>query len=108
MSILGVIVRTRPGDLAGVRQELSTRPGVDLAADPGDGRIVIVIEDTATTAAAALLGEIATWPAVLNTSLVYEYSGPDAPDAAAELTSYTDWREGLKKLAATQTPAGAS
>lgn len=108
MSILGVIVRTRPGDLAAVRQELSTRPGVDIAADPGDGRVVIVIEDTATTVAAALLGEIATWKTVLNTSLVYEYSGPDAPDAAAELTGYTDWREGLKKLAATQTANGRS
>ena len=95
MSILGVIVRTRPGDLAAVRQELSTRPGVDIAADPDDGRLVIVIEDTATTVAAALLGEIATWKTVLNTSLVYEYSGPDAPAPDAPMQAYADWRNSL-------------
>jgi periplasmic nitrate reductase NapD len=94
MSILGVIVRTRPGDLAAVRQELSTRPGVDIAADPGDGRVVIVIEDTATTVAAALLGEIATWKTVLNTSLVYEYSGPDSPPPDG-VEGFIDWRRNL-------------
>jgi nitrate reductase NapAB chaperone NapD len=60
----------------------------DPAAAP-DGRLVIVIEDSAGSSAAATLGAIALWPEVLNTSLVYEYSGPDspAPDGVAEASA---------------------
>jgi hypothetical protein len=62
----------------------------DPAAAP-DGRVVIVIEDSAGSTAAATLGAIALWPEVLNTSLVYEYSGPDSPPP--------DDVEGLPRLA---------
>lgn len=80
MSILGVIVRTRLEDLPEVEAALRALPGVEVAerADDADGRLVIVIEDTAGQAAATLMAEIALWPRVLGTSLVYEYSGPDA------------------------------
>ncbi len=39
-----------------------------------DGRSMVSLEGPAAT-----LASIALWPEVLNTSLVYEYSGPDAP-----------------------------
>ena len=44
--------------------------------------------------AAAIMGAIALWPEVMNTSLVWEYSGPEspAPDAVA---GYADWRQSL-------------
>jgi hypothetical protein len=32
---------------------------------------------------------------VLNTSLVYEYSGPDVPATAAGVSDYRDWRGSL-------------
>ncbi|MEK8049260.1 chaperone NapD [Ideonella sp. DXS22W] len=97
MSILGVIVRTRPEDLAATEQALRALPGTDIAAPAGeaDGRLVVVIEDTPARTAAAVMAEIALWPRVLNTSLVYEYSGPDVPHTAVELTGYTDWRNSL-------------
>jgi nitrate reductase NapD len=95
MPILGVIVRTRPGDTVAVRERLAQQAGVDVALDPQDGRLVLVIEDSAGSSAAAVLGEITTWPAVLNTSLVYEYSGPDAPSRPDEVTHYRAWRDGL-------------
>lgn len=98
MPILGAIVRTHPQATAQVRDRLGSRPGVDVAADPGDGRLILVIEDSAERSAAAVLGEISTWSDVLNTSLVYEYSGPDAPAAATEVSAYTDWRDGLATL----------
>ena len=81
MSILGVVVRTHPANVGEIEQALRLLPGVDLAerADAADGRLVLVIEDSAERAAAAVMAEIALWPKVLNTSLVYEYSGPDAP-----------------------------
>ena len=41
------------------------------------------------------MAEIALWPQVLNTSLVYEYSGPDAPAPDAPMQAYADWRNSL-------------
>jgi len=97
MSILGVIVRPRPDAVQQTEAQLREQPGVELAprADAADPRLVIVIEDVPGGAsAAATLGAIALWPQVLNTSLVYEYSGPDSPppDAVAEFRS---WRGSL-------------
>lgn len=102
MSILGVIVRSHPEAAAGVEARLRQLPGVDVAevAAATDGRVVIVIEDSAGQSAAATLGAIALWPEVLNTSLVYEYSGPDSP-APDTLSDYRDWRGSLA-------PEGAS
>lgn len=96
MTILGVIVRTLPSALAGVDQRLRSLPGVELADSSAapDGRLVLVIEDSATTTAAATLGAIATWPDVLNTALVYEYSGPDSP-APDDVEGFRDWRRSL-------------
>jgi nitrate reductase NapAB chaperone NapD len=96
MSILGVIVRSHPHAIAGIGDRLRQLPGVDVAelATAADGRLVIVIEDTADAAAAATLGAIALWPEVLNTSLVYEYSGPDSP-APDTVADYRDWRGSL-------------
>ena len=96
MSILGVIVRSHPEASAAIAARLRQLPGVDVAdlAAAADGRLVIVIEDTARTTAAATLGAITLWPEVLNTSLVYEYSGPDSP-APDDVHDYRDWRRGL-------------
>ena len=101
MSILGVLVRTRPEHLPTVEQRLRDLPGTDIAqrADAADGRIVVVIEDTDERPAAASMAEIAGWPQVLNAALVYEYSGPDAPSSAAKVEQYTDWRSSLADLA---------
>lgn len=99
MSILGVVVRTQPAHIDGLRQSLRDCPGADIAIDPGDGRLILVLEDTAGQTAAAALGLISSWPTVLNTSLVYEYSGPDAPDAGQAVSDYTDWRAGLARMA---------
>jgi periplasmic nitrate reductase NapD len=96
MSILGVIVRSRPEAVASIEARLRACPGVDVAdlAAAADGRLVIVIEDTDRSTAAATLGAIALWPDVLNTALVYEYSGPDSP-APDDTVDYRDWRRGL-------------
>lgn len=92
MSILGVIVRTRPEHRTDVERRLAAMPGVDVAA-AADGRCVLAIEDHAEGSAAAALARITTWPQVLNTSLVFEYSGPDAPAAEPALSSFQAWRD---------------
>lgn len=99
MSILGVVVRCRPADAEGVQQRLQALSGVDVVAAPGDGRCVVVIEDSADDSAAATMAAIALWTEVLNTALVYEYSGPDAPGGSAEGAGYTQWRDSLRDWA---------
>jgi nitrate reductase NapD len=101
MTILGVVVRTKPGDVAATESRLRDLPGVDLAQRAGaaDGRMVLVIEDAAETSAAATLAGIAMWPQVLSTSLVYEYSGPDSPSPEARVEDYRAWRSSLADLA---------
>lgn len=104
MSILGAVVRVRPEHLATVVPRLSTLPGADLALNPGDGRLVLVLEDAQVDdvihGAAATLAAIAMWPEVLNTSLVYEYSGPDAPPlGSGAVEDYRAWRGSLKDWA---------
>ena len=100
MSVLGAVVRTKPSSVVALSQRLSTLRGVDLALNPGDGRMVVVIEDVPgpvgpdePASAAEALTHIARWPEVLSTSLVYEYSGPDAPaPAASEHGDFRSWR----------------
>lgn len=104
MSILGAVVRVRPEHLAELVPRIQALPGTDLALNPGDGRLVLVLEDAVqggvAHAAAATLAAVATWPEVLNTSLVYEYSGPDAPPVGnSGVREYVDWRSNLKDWA---------
>ena len=98
MSILGVIVRARVDDEAALRERLAQLAGVDVALDPGDGRLILVIEDAPGRAAAASLAEISQWPIVINTSLVYEHSGADVSDSQPGVADYADWRNSLTSL----------
>lgn len=101
LSILGVVVRTHAANANELATRLAREPGTEVAANQGDGRLVIVLEDTAASygpdaapdSAAARLARIALLPDVLSTSLVYEYSGPDAPAPDAQTTNdFHDWR----------------
>ena len=59
MSILGTVVRVRPEHLTEVVADLSLQAGMDIALNPGDGRLVVIIEDTATTTAAQAMAAMA-------------------------------------------------
>src|SRR5574343_964647 len=105
MSILGPVIRTHPRDVSAVADRLSALPGLDLALNPGDGRLVAVVEDAqdaqGPVAAAATLAAIAQWPEVMSTSLVDEYSGSEAPaSAGAEGTDFKAWRQSLAERSA--------
>lgn len=99
MSILGVVLRAALPHRGAVNARLHGLPGVDVVSDAGDGRWVLVIEDApdSEASAAATLGAMALWPELLGTSLVYEYSGPDAPAPGDGPTSYRAWRDGLAR-----------
>ena len=96
MSILGVVLRTRPEHALPLLQRLAQQPGVEVTHNPGDGRLVLVIEDAAERSAAATLGALALWPEVLSSSLVYEYSGDDAPPPPSHWQP--GWRTALHEL----------
>jgi nitrate reductase NapD len=108
VSILGAIVRVHPRDRPDVARRLREMPGVELALDPGDGRLVLVIEDIEIDRviheAATALQHIAHWPAVLSTSLVYEYSGPDIAAAPVAVEDYSAWRGALSSAPAPLRP----
>ena len=100
MSILGVVVRARPEHRELVSTQLARQPGLDLTVDAQDGRFVVVIEDTDTVPAAQTMAAIAQLPNVLNTSLVYEYSGPDVGQASVTPDNdfhYQAWRGSLSQ-----------
>ncbi|PND37569.1 hypothetical protein C1O66_08555 [Paucibacter aquatile] len=98
MSVLGVVLRMRPEHVSDVSARLATLPGVELTHNPDDGRLVLVMEDCEQISAAAQLGAIALWPDVLGTSLVFEYSGPDAPAPAGHEEPAQGWRTRLSEL----------
>jgi nitrate reductase NapAB chaperone NapD len=91
MTILGVIVRCQAAQAAQTQQLVAAMPGLDIAATE-QGRFVAVIEDSADASAAETLARIALLPQVLNTSLVYEYCGPDSPAPEGDSASFEGWR----------------
>lgn len=114
MSILGAVLRTHPSKLDPVLSRLRALPGVDVSLNPGDGRLVLVLEDVQGSegqlvSAAAALADMAMWPDVLSTSLVYEYSGPDAPAIGErDMSDYRLWRSRPGAHASPSAPAGAT
>ncbi len=101
MSILGCVLRIKVDKLPHVMALLTSTEGVDVAMNPGDGRLVLVLEDTQTTGAAQTFAAISLFPEVLSASLVYEYSGPDVVniDADDDNTRYQSWRTTMAQMA---------
>jgi nitrate reductase NapAB chaperone NapD len=103
MNVLGVIARARASDVDTVAAGLAALAGVDVALRSPDGRLILVIEDSAASTAAAAMAQVALHPLVLNTSLVYEYTGAGAPDDG--LDGYNAWRKSTHELARSAPPA---
>ena len=72
-NICGVFIQTRPENLAGVEQALSSTPGVDVFQAEKDGRLVVVIEDTPDKYASETLTDLRSVNGVLSASLVYHH-----------------------------------
>ena len=101
MSVLGCVFRVKPENVHSVCIELQNTEGVEVGLNPGDGRIVLVIEDTPRTSAAQTFAAISLLDDVVGASLVYEYSGPDIDGFADthEETRYQSWRTTMAELA---------
>lgn len=74
MDIAGVVVHTRPADLAAVQVALAAMAGVEIHAIDQSGRLVVTVEGDGyrqTSDAVLCLHQVR---GVLNASLVYQHS----------------------------------
>ena len=109
MSVLGIVVRTLPAQRAKVAARLAALPGCEMGPDPGDGRMVIVLESTEDTPAAVSMDTIARWPEVQSISLVYEHSDPDEDSGNQPYAlDYRSWRSNVGAFARQQAAEAAS
>jgi periplasmic nitrate reductase NapD len=102
MSILGCVFRVKTDKLPQILDVLHTTGGVDVALNPGDGRLVLIVEDSYNTSASQTFAAISLLPDVLSASLVYEYSGPDVISLQTESvdkTRYQSWRTTMAQMA---------
>lgn len=74
MEVSSMILRTRPERLGDVRGELDAIPGVEIHGDPGDGRLVITVEDGDGYKVSESITRLHEVDGVMAISLVYEYS----------------------------------
>jgi len=83
-NICGVLVHTRPERVEDVRGRLAAMPGVEVHAVTDEGRVVVVVEDTAERLAIDTITDIFQTAGVINASLVYQYTDDeDLPQESA-------------------------
>lgn len=76
MNICGVLVHTLPARTAEVAAALQRIPGGELHGSAEDGRLIVTVEDTASTAAVDGLAAIHALPGVVAAALVYHHFEP--------------------------------
>ncbi|MDO5288948.1 MAG: chaperone NapD [Pseudomonadota bacterium] len=98
MSVLGIVVRTLPAQRAELAARLAALPGCELGPDPGDGRLVAVLESLPGQPAALSMEDIAQWPQVQSLSLVYEHSDPAEDTGDTPHLDFRHWRSSVREL----------
>jgi nitrate reductase NapD len=83
MNICGVLIHALPDRVGEVAAALAELPGVELHGSADEGRLIVTIEDTESTAAVDDLRAIHALPGVVAAALVYHHFEPhDASDGA--------------------------
>lgn len=72
--IAGAIVHVAPTRLAQARSAIARVPDVEIRADGGEGKLVVVVEAASGTAILARLDAIRQLDGVLSTLLVYQHA----------------------------------
>ena len=78
MNICSCVVQTRPERAKDVSERLLGLRGVEIHGGEAQGKLVVTVEDTGDTAAANTLSAIGAVEGVINTVLIYHYSGDEA------------------------------
>jgi nitrate reductase NapD len=83
MNICGILVHAFPDRVADVATALQDIPGSELHGCADDGRLIVTIEDTATSTAVDGLASIHAMPGVVAAALVYHQFEPDESESGA-------------------------
>lgn len=73
VNICGVLVHARPDLLPAVEAALSALPGTEIHAAADEGKLVVVVEDTAAAPACTTINSINDIKGVLSVALVYHH-----------------------------------
>ncbi len=74
MNIAGVVVHTKPADLATVQAQLETMAGVEIHGIHENGRLVVTVEEDGYRETSDTVLRLHQVQGVLNASLVYQHS----------------------------------
>jgi nitrate reductase NapD len=74
MDIAGVVVHTRPADLAAVQAQLEAMAGVEIHGVHENGRLVVTVEEDGYRETSDTVLRLRQVQGVLNASLVYQHS----------------------------------
>ncbi len=92
MNICGCLVHVAPERTAAARVAMAATGGVEVHAEGGDGRFVIVVEDTDRRPASETIMTLHQIPGVISLTLTYHHfedlaESPPRPDAPRHDTS---------------------
>ncbi|MDR1934841.1 MAG: chaperone NapD [Candidatus Accumulibacter sp.] len=74
MKIVSLVLKFLPRHAAGIRAAVAAAPGASVAADSGDGRMIVLVEDGPGHAVSDSILQIHQVANVMSTTLSYEYS----------------------------------
>ena len=89
MNICGCLVHVAPEHGERAAQEIEGLEGVEIHATSGDGRLVVVVEDTADQLASEIIMALHQVPGVISLTLTYHhFEDVTKPRAMSQATSH--------------------
>ena len=74
MKIVSLVLKFLPRHAAVIQTAVAAVPGAGVAADSGDGRMIVLIEDGSGYAVSDSILQVHRIPEVMSVTLSYEYS----------------------------------
>ncbi|MDR2207520.1 MAG: chaperone NapD [Azoarcus sp.] len=74
MKIVSLVLKFMPRHADEIKSTVEAIPGASVAADGGDGRMIVLVEDGPDYAVSDSILQIHQIPQVMSTTLSYEYS----------------------------------
>ena len=76
MNICGCLVHVLPARADAARDTIVATEGAEIHAQSDDGRLVVVVEDTATRMASEIIMDLHQIPGVISVTLTYHHFEP--------------------------------
>jgi nitrate reductase NapD len=74
MKIVSLVLKFLPRHTAGIKQAVEATPGASVAADSGDGRMIVLLEDGPGYAVSDSILQVCQVAHIMSVTLSYEYS----------------------------------